>query len=106
MGLGTYFRVHCCRLVVAAFVLALTVAVAVRSPAGPLPASFQHTVHYHAAHGNQPCLDSPAFDWTLPRAAFSVALRVHATHQLHLNRTAYVRPRAELYLYNRPPPLT
>ena len=104
MGLGTHFRVHCCRLLVAAFVLALTILVAARTSAGPLPASVQHTLRYQTAHGNQPCLDSPAFDGTLPRAAFSLVLWVHTTHQPPLDRTAYVRPRVQLYLYNRPPP--
>ena len=101
-------RVRWFRFAVGAFALALMVLTALHSPVGMMAARGQHTAGSSADHARQPCLDSPGFDWTVPRSGVSLVLRapVCAQRTLARNPVTYSPGSVEFLLYNRPPPLS
>ncbi|HLK33811.1 MAG TPA: hypothetical protein VKT29_12020 [Terriglobales bacterium] len=106
MSFQSRHYVRYCRFGLAAFVVALIFATAARLPATPLPQTGQHTIHYQVTHRNQPCLDSSAFDSTVPRASFSLLLLPAASRPaMPLDLVTYLDGPSEFGLYNRPPPL-
>lgn len=91
---------------VAAVALCLMLLTALRAPAGELAATAQHTAGSLASHGKQPCLDSPAFDWTVPQSGFSLLFQPRRVQDgLGLLSIQYAPGPVEFRLYNRPPPI-
>lgn len=79
---------------------------AFHGPVGSFAFHAQHTAGSHVDHSRQACLDSAAFDFTLPATLFSLAFVPHGTRQpLHSRLIAHSTTPTEFRLYNRPPPL-
>ena len=80
---------------------------AFRAPAEVLAVTAQHTAGSLASHGKQPCLDTPAFDWTVPQSGFSLLFQPHREqYSLGPLPVQYSPGPIEFRLYNRPPPLS
>ncbi|HSB74858.1 MAG TPA: hypothetical protein VLC12_04360 [Terriglobales bacterium] len=80
---------------------------ALRAPVGALAASGQPMAGSSVNHAKQPCLDSPAFDWTVPRSGLNLVFQPRETsHALVSSSVAYIPGTREFRLYNRPPPLS
>ncbi len=105
---SSHCRLRWFRFAVGVFALALMVFIALHAPVAVLAFAGRHTAASSGSHTRQPCLDSPSFDWTVPRSGACLILRAprQARRSPGLNQVKYSPASTEFPLSNRPPPLS